>query len=74
MVNYTPATSYVQAVPMGEGAIDYKAFLAALHEGGFRGTVAYEMCSTLIDGGSMETLDDYAARFLRYMKQTGGSV
>jgi sugar phosphate isomerase/epimerase len=68
MVNYTKATPLVQAVAMGEGAIDYRAFLGGLYQGGFRGTVAYEMCSPLIDGGSMETLDDYGRRFLGYMK------
>jgi sugar phosphate isomerase/epimerase len=72
MVNYTPATPLVQAVPMGEGAIDYRAFLGALHQGGFRGTVAYEMCSPLIDGNSMETLDDYGRRFVAYMKGLRG--
>ncbi len=66
VVNYTRETALVQAVPMGEGEIDYRAFMAALREAGFGGTVAYEMCSPLLDGGSVETLDRYARRFLEY--------
>ena len=68
LVNYQPETPYVQAVPMGEGFIDYRGFLAALREGGFTGTVAYEMCSPLLHGGDLATLDRYAARFLEYMR------
>jgi sugar phosphate isomerase/epimerase len=68
VVNYEPATPYVQAVPMGEGFIDYPGFFGGLREGGFRGSVAYEMCSPLLGGGSMENLDRYARRFLEYMK------
>jgi sugar phosphate isomerase/epimerase len=68
VVNYTPATPLVQAVPMGSGAIDYRSFLERLREAGFTGSVAYEMCSPLLDGGSMETLDCYARRFLEYMQ------
>jgi sugar phosphate isomerase/epimerase len=67
VVNYTPATPLVQAVPMGQGAIDYRAFFRGLAEGGFTGSVAYEMCSPLIDGGSMETLDRYGKLFLDYL-------
>jgi len=67
IVNYNALTPAVQAVPMGEGFIDYKGFLTALSESGFTGSVAYEMCSPLIDGGSVETLDRYASRFLEFM-------
>jgi sugar phosphate isomerase/epimerase len=66
LVNYTAATPATVAVPMGEGFIDYRGFLQAMEEGGFRGTVAYEMCSPLREGGSMEVLDRYARRFLEY--------
>jgi sugar phosphate isomerase/epimerase len=55
-------------VPVGEGIIDYAAFLTALSEQGFAGTVAYEMCSPLRDGGALETLDRYARRFLEFMR------
>jgi len=68
VVNYEPQTPYVQAVPMGEGFIDYPAFFAGLREGGFTGSIAYEMCSPLLGGGSLENLDRYARRFLEYMK------
>lgn len=68
LVNYEKQTPFVQAVPMGEGFIDYKNFLKGLRKGGFAGTYAYEMCSPLADGGSMETLDSYAKRFLEYMR------
>ncbi len=68
VVNYTPATPLVQAVPMGEGAIDYRAFFARLAAAGFRGSVAYEMCSPLRDGGDIGTLDRYARRFLEFMQ------
>jgi sugar phosphate isomerase/epimerase len=68
VVNYSRDTPLVQAVPMGEGAVDYRNFFAALAEAGFRGSVAYEMCSPLRDGGSMETLDEYGRRFVEFMK------
>jgi sugar phosphate isomerase/epimerase len=58
----------VQAVPVGEGFIDYKGFLTVLREHGFNGYVAYEMCSPLRDGGSLETLDRYARRFVEFMR------
>lgn len=67
LVNYRAETPYVQAVPMGEGFIDYKAFLAGLSEGGFSGSIAYEMCSPLLHGGEIATLDRYARKFLEFM-------
>jgi sugar phosphate isomerase/epimerase len=69
VVNYTAETPLVQAVPMGQGAIDYRQFLDALREGGFQGSIAYEMCSPLLTGGSMESLDCCARRFLEYMSE-----
>jgi sugar phosphate isomerase/epimerase len=69
VVNYRSATARQLAVPIDEGSIDYRPFLAALAEQGFRGTVAYEMCSRLRDGGTVEVLDGYARRFLRYMEE-----
>jgi sugar phosphate isomerase/epimerase len=68
LVNYTREADHVQAVPVGEGEIDYRSFLGALREGGFDGFVAYEMCSPLRDGGGLETLDAYARKFLDFMK------
>jgi len=69
VVNYTAETSLVQAVPMGQGVIDYRQFLTALWEGGFQGSVAYEMCSPLLTGGSLDSLDACARKFLEYMAE-----
>jgi sugar phosphate isomerase/epimerase len=68
LVNYRRDIDYVKAVPVGEGIIDYGKFLTALKDHGFNGSVAYEMCSPLRDGGDLETLDSYARRFLEFMK------
>ena len=68
LVNYTPQLPAIQAVPMQDGFIDYRGFLAALRSTGFTGSIAYEMCSQLRDGGDIQTLDNYARRFLDYMK------
>ncbi len=72
LVNYAPEPAWVQAVPMGEGFIDYRGFFAALRAGGYDGTVGYEMCSPLKGGGSIENLDGYAQRFLAYMRKADG--
>jgi len=77
VVNYSALAPYVQAVPIDEGFIDYRKFLGALAAGGFRGSVAYEMCSPLLGGGSIENLDRYAARFLEFIhefRERAGSV
>ncbi len=66
-INYAAETPYSQAVPIEEGFIDYRAFLTTLAGAGFSGTVAYEMCSPLLGGGSVENLDRYAALFLKFM-------
>jgi sugar phosphate isomerase/epimerase len=67
LVNYEREEDVIRAVPMGEGFIDYRGFFRALREGGFRGSVAYEMCSPLRGGGSEENLDRCARRFLEYI-------
>ncbi len=67
LVNYAKLEPYVQAVPIDEGFIDYTSFLNTLDQSGFRGTVAYEMCSALDGGGSLENLDRYARRFLEFL-------
>lgn len=67
VINYRAATPYAQAVPIDEGFIDYKAFLGALSAGGFSGSVAYEMCSPILGGGSVQNLDSYAQSFLLFM-------
>ncbi len=69
LVNYVRSTPVVQAVPMGEGEIDYRGFLRELRQAGFNGSVAYEMCSPLLHGGDMATLDRYATRFLEYVRE-----
>jgi sugar phosphate isomerase/epimerase len=63
IVNYEAQTPAVLAVPMGEGFIDYTSFLRELPPV----SIAYEMCSPLRDGASMETLDKYAVRFLEWL-------
>jgi sugar phosphate isomerase/epimerase len=67
LVNFAREADAVRAVPMGEGIIDYRAFLRALREGGYRGYVAYEMCSPLRGGGEEANLDRCARRFLDFM-------
>ncbi len=67
LVNYEKLTPSVQAVPMGDGFIDYASYLRALQASGYRGGVAYEMCSPLQGGGTLENLDRYARKFLEFM-------
>jgi sugar phosphate isomerase/epimerase len=69
LVNYLPQPPAVRAVPIEEGFIDYRGFLSALCAGGFTGSVAYELCSPLRDGGSEQTLDRYASLFLKFLRQ-----
>ncbi|HEV7221988.1 MAG TPA: sugar phosphate isomerase/epimerase [Pirellulales bacterium] len=59
----------VRAVPLGEGFLDLPAFFAGLKEGGFRGYVAYEMCSPLRGGGGQANLDAAAAKSLRKIRE-----
>ncbi len=68
LVNYSRELPCTQAVPMGEGFIDYRAFLGGLTDSGFSGSVAYEMCSPLLHGGDVDTLDRYARKFLEYIE------
>lgn len=70
VVNYEPLTPATQAVPMGEGIIDYREFLKALVQGGYRGAVAYEMCSPLQGGGGEDNLDRCARQFTAWMAAT----
>lgn len=69
IVNYEPLSPALQAVPIDQGFIDYRAFLSALQQAGFQGTVAYEICSPVLGGGSIENLDRYAVRFLEFMRE-----
>ena len=67
LVNYSEQMPYVQAVPIEEGFVDYTGFLKALGDEGFEGAVAYEMCSPLLEGGSLEVLDKYARLFAEFL-------
>jgi len=67
LVNYVPEPAALLAVPVGEGIIDYHTFFETLAEVGYTGAVAYEMCSPLRGGGSLENLDRCARAFLAYM-------
>jgi sugar phosphate isomerase/epimerase len=55
--SYQRLPSYLRAVPVGQGFIDYKGFFRGLHEGGFDGYVSFEMCSPLKGVGSLQNLD-----------------
>jgi len=74
LVNYSEQKPYVQAVPIEEGFIDYTRFLTTLVEGGFEGAVAYEMCSPLLEGGSLEVLDSYARLFAEFIQRLNGDL
>jgi sugar phosphate isomerase/epimerase len=70
VVNYQRALpDLVRAVPFGEGFIDYRAFFRGLCDGGFDGVAAFEMCSPLRGGGSLENLNRCAAQYLRWMRE-----
>ena len=74
LVNYSEQMPYVQAVPIEEGFVDYARFLTALGEEGFEGAVAYEMCSPLLDGGSLEVLDRYARLFVEFLQRLNADL
>ncbi|WP_437222011.1 sugar phosphate isomerase/epimerase family protein [Planctomicrobium sp. SH661] len=59
----------ILAVPVGQGIVDYRAFLKTLAKTGYQGTVAYEMCTSLVGGGSESNLDQCARHFIEYMAQ-----
>jgi sugar phosphate isomerase/epimerase len=69
LINYRRDEDFIQAVPLGEGFIDYRSFLTTLRRNGFCGCVAYEMCSPLRDGNSLDVLDRYARQFVDFMKR-----
>ena len=65
LVNYERVQpDWVRAVPFGTGFIDYAAFFAGLREGGFDGLAAYEICSPIRGGGTLENLDACAKAYL----------
>jgi sugar phosphate isomerase/epimerase len=71
--NYEPTLDEIRAVPPGEGFIDYPGFFAALRQIGYKGAVAFEMCSPLRGGGGIENLDRYAGRFIDRFGQWCGT-
>jgi sugar phosphate isomerase/epimerase len=74
LTNYAREDDECQAVPMGEGFIDYHTFFSALRDAGFSGSIAYEMCSPIRGGGSLENLDRFARRFVEYMRSFDSDV
>ncbi len=68
LVNYRPLPAMVRAVPVGQGFIDLASFFKGLREGGFKGPVAYEMCSPLRGGGSEDNLDRTAQESLNQIR------
>jgi hypothetical protein len=73
-VNYLPLPPAIQAVPVDEGFIDYSGFLSALCDGGFRGTIAYEICSPVVGGGGIDNLDRYSRRFLDFVNRVSSAA
>ncbi len=75
LINYRSAgPDLVRAVPMGDGDLANAEFLRGLRDGGFDGTVAYEMCSPLRGGGGLQNLDFCAARFLKWLGGSGSRL
>jgi sugar phosphate isomerase/epimerase len=72
LVSYEPQQPYLQMVPLGEGVIDYPAFLGGLRAGGYDGWVGFEMCAPFVRGGSEQTLDAVAAQSIARLRQLIG--
>lgn len=71
-VTFEPNGLEMISVPIGKGGIDFKEFVDALQEVGYKGTLSYEMCSPLVGGGSEANLDRTAKESLEYVKQLLG--
>ena len=70
LVNYEKQTPYAQAVPMGEGFDRLSSvFQVPFAPAGFNGSIAYEMCSPLLHGGDLATLDAQLLYFLEYVRR-----
>jgi len=72
---YLPATvtfeesgTEMVGVPPGEGPTDFREFVGALKDVGYKGWLAYEMCSPLVGGGAEANLDRCAKQTLEYMR------
>jgi sugar phosphate isomerase/epimerase len=74
LVNYSSEPSYYQMVPLGDGFIDYPAFLNSLRAGGYDGWVGFEMCAPFVRGGSEETLDTFARKSLTRLREWIGAL
>jgi sugar phosphate isomerase/epimerase len=72
LINYHRQDDMIRAVPLGDGFLDLDAFFAGLHEGGFQGYVAYEMCSPLRGGPTEENLDRTARTALEQINRLIG--
>ena len=58
-----------QAVPAGEGCIDYRRYFQALKSVGYDSYMAYEICTPIRGGGSEVNLDRCASLSLAYLRQ-----
>lgn len=58
-----------QAVPVGEGIVDWHSFFKALLDIGYDGFIGYEVCSPIVGGGSEENIDRVCRESLKYMKE-----
>lgn len=68
LVSYSAEQPYYQMVPLGDGFIDYRAFLGGLRAGGYDGWVGFEMCAPFVCGGSEETLDAMARKSIERLR------
>lgn len=62
----------VIAVPMGSGAIDYRAFVDALKGTGFDGYLSFEMCCRLEGGNSGDNMERFARTALAHTRKLIG--
>ncbi len=69
LVSYSEEQPYLQMVPLGEGFIDYGAFLGGLRAGGYDGWVGFEMCAPFVGGGSEAALDAVARKSLARLRE-----
>lgn len=59
-----------QAVPAGEGQIDYRRYFRALRSVGYDSYMAYEICTPIRGGGSEANLDRCCTASLAYLRQS----
>jgi sugar phosphate isomerase/epimerase len=58
-----------QAMPAGDGQIDYRRYFRALKSVGYDSYMAYEICTPILGGGSEANLDRCASRSLAHLRQ-----